>query len=71
MLYTDEWIYAPVGPERQRQLFAARTDPGAETDVAARHPDLVRDLHQRLIAWLQAVGAPPEALAALRDGTSA
>ena len=71
VLYTDEWIYAPVGPERQRQLFAARTDPGAETDVAARHPDLVRDLHQRLIAWLQAVGAPPEALAALRDGTSA
>ena len=44
------------GPRRdapaQRLLFDAESDPGETTDLAAAHPDVVRDLGRRLDAWL-------------------
>lgn len=62
VLYTADWAYAPIGPERQRQLFDLKADPDAETDVAADHPDVVKDLHRRLTAWLQDLESPVETL---------
>ncbi|MEE8398263.1 MAG: sulfatase, partial [Desulfobacterales bacterium] len=31
VIYTADWAYAPIGPERQRQLFDLKADPYAET----------------------------------------
>jgi hypothetical protein len=67
VLYTEDWAYAPIGPERQRQLFDLRTDPYAETDVAAAHPDTVANLHARFTDWLKDLQSPPETLDLLGD----
>jgi arylsulfatase A-like enzyme len=63
VLYTKRWAYAPIGPGGERELFDLKADPYAETDVASAHPAVVADLHEKLLAWLRSVDAPPEALA--------
>ncbi|MFN2378571.1 MAG: sulfatase [Candidatus Binatia bacterium] len=35
----------------RRELYDVRRDPGEKTDVAASHPDLVRDLEEEIAAW--------------------
>jgi len=66
VVYTKQWAYAPVGPRGEPELFDLASDPYAERDVSADHPDLVRDMHRDLLSWLQSVGAPAEAAAVLR-----
>lgn len=61
VLYTTEWAYVPIGPAGEKQLFDMRLDPYAATNVAADYPQIVRQLHERFLEWLQEVGAPPEA----------
>ncbi len=41
----------------QLELFDLATDLGERRDVAAEHPDLVADLHARLVAWRADTGA--------------
>ena len=67
VIYTEDWAYAPVGPERERQLFDLKADPYAETNIAADHPDRVKDLHERFTTWLQDLDSPTETLDLLRD----
>ena len=65
VLYSKKWIYVPVGPEGQRELFDAQDDPGAERNVAGDHRTVVNDLHEALLAWLKEMDAPPEAVQVL------
>ena len=65
VLYTEKWAYAPVGPDGKQELYDIVNDPYATQDVAGRHPEAVKDLHARLLAWLQDMDAPEDALAPL------
>jgi arylsulfatase A-like enzyme len=65
VLYTPEWAYAPIGPEGERELFALADDPYAEDNVAAAHPDVVKELHALLLGWLRDIGAAQETIALL------
>ncbi len=62
VIYTRDWAYAPVGPERERQLFDLKADPYAETNIAADSPDIVKELHERFEGWLQSLDSPTETL---------
>ncbi len=62
MLYTREWAYAPIGDEGRPMLFSLADDPAAERDVAAGHPQAVKEIHGKLLAWLEEMGAPSEAV---------
>jgi arylsulfatase A-like enzyme len=66
VLYTEQWAYAPIGPDGKQQLFDLTTDPYGETDVASDNPDVVQSLHSRLIDWLESLDAPEEALSSFR-----
>jgi hypothetical protein len=63
VLYDGRWAYAPIGATGARELYDLEIDPYAEHNVSVDHPTLVDDLHQRLLAWLEDIGAPPEAIA--------
>ena len=65
VLYTEKWAYAPVGMEGVAELYDIAADPYAETDIVADHPDVVQELHAKLIGWLREIDAPDEAIAAL------
>jgi arylsulfatase A-like enzyme len=60
---TDTWGYAPVGAQGQQELYDLTADPLAETDVAADHPDVVAELHERFLAHLREHDAPEPTLA--------
>ena len=62
VLHTKDWAYAPVGPERERQLFDLNADPHAETNIAADRPDIIKELHERFTAWLKSLDSPTETL---------
>ncbi len=63
VLYTEKWAYAPIGAQGERELYDLETDPYAEVNIASEHPDVVRSLHERLIAWLREIAAPQEVIA--------
>ena len=63
VLYTEQWAYVPIGPNSEVELFDLTADPYGETNVAAEHPDIVKNLHGRLVQWLQDMDAPDEAVA--------
>ena len=65
VLYTEKWAYAPIGADGEPELFDLEVDPYAEADIAAEEPAIVRDLQDRLIAWLREIDAPEEAIASL------
>ena len=62
VVYTKEWAYAPIGQEGAPELFHLATDPYAEKDVSADHPDAASDMHEKLVSWLREIGAPAAAL---------
>ena len=62
VLYTDRWAYAPIGAHNEPELYDLPSDPYAESDVAARHPDVTEELHAKLLAWLRSIDAPEEAI---------
>ncbi|MBT7302900.1 MAG: sulfatase [Victivallales bacterium] len=41
----------------RRELYNLRADIGETTDLAATQPELAKELHGKLVAWRQAVGA--------------
>ena len=65
VVYSEEWAYAPVGQEGERELYSLKDDPLTQTDVAAGHPDVVDGLHAKMLAWLGHMNAPAEWIAAL------
>jgi arylsulfatase A-like enzyme len=67
VLYTSEWAYAPVGAQGGAELYDLELDPHTETNVADDYPGVVRDLHERFLAWMQEMGAPEEAMAVFAE----
>jgi arylsulfatase A-like enzyme len=45
-------IYIPLREGVRYQLFDLRADPEERTDVAAQHPEVVRELRENLLAWM-------------------
>ncbi len=67
VVYTEKWAYVPVGADGERELYDLQADPYAEANVISEHPDVADDLHGKLLAWLQEVEAPEEAIAVFRS----
>jgi len=55
---TDEWCLLDSTNPARRLLYHKPTDPGEETNVAREHPEVVEDLHGRLLTELEGRGAP-------------
>jgi arylsulfatase A-like enzyme len=68
VLYTERWCYVPVGAEGTPELYELPRDPFAETDVAAKHPEAVKELQAMLAAELARMDAPEGTRAALASG---
>jgi arylsulfatase A-like enzyme len=53
---TPEWklIYMPLREGVRYQLFDLKNDPEQRVDVAARHPEVVKELRENLLAWMLA-----------------
>ena len=66
VVYSDEWMYAPIGMEGEAALFDRRADPMAETNVAAEHPDTARAMQDRLNQYLADLEAPERAVKAVQ-----
>jgi hypothetical protein len=45
-----------VSSDGQAELYAWREDPGEETNVAARQPEVLRQLQARLRQWQEETG---------------
>lgn len=58
----ERWGYAPIGADGKPELYDLAADPLAATDIAERHPDVVRDMHSLLVEFLREAGAAEEAL---------
>jgi len=65
VVYTPAWAYTPIGEAGSPELFDLAADPNAETDVAADHPDVVKDMHDRLVTWLRDMDAPDSTIDAM------
>ncbi len=61
-LYTDNWVYVPIGPDSRCELYDLRSDPYAEVNVAAEYPERTEEFHKSLVQWLRDIDAPAEAL---------
>jgi len=57
-LVTDRWGYTPVGAYGRCELYDLASDPLAETDVVADHPDQIADLYDLLLSHLVDHAAP-------------
>jgi len=51
---TRDWklIYLPLREGVRYELFDLKRDPEQLVDVAAQHPDVVRELRENLLAWM-------------------
>jgi len=63
LLYTEKWAYVPIGVGDGPELFEIATDPYAEDNVAADHPDVVGQLHARFLDWMRQIDAPADSIA--------
>jgi hypothetical protein len=59
-LVTRQWGYAPVGARGRCELYDLHADPLATADVARDHPEVLAELHEMLLAHLEAHGATEE-----------
>jgi len=60
------WLYASWLGDRPPMLFDRRSDPWITRNVAGKHPELTRRLHNLLVSDLRAMGADDEYADALR-----
>ncbi len=66
VVYTADWVYAPIGPEGESCLYDRLSDPVAETNVWADHPAVGREMQERLNSYLEELNAPTAALDAVQ-----
>ena len=67
-LYTNDWIYVPVGPDGGEELYDRDKDRLAADNVALQNPDTVSALREQFKAWLAGLDAPEAVGAALFGG---
>jgi arylsulfatase A-like enzyme len=64
-----EWtlvIQEPPDPEPP-ELYHTKTDPKEREDVINENVDQAKRLHREMLAWLQGMGTPPEAIDRLKQ----
>lgn len=66
VLYTEHWAYAPIGADGKPELYDLETDAYAESNRAFDHPEVVTELHGRLLDRLKELDAPQEARAVFK-----
>jgi arylsulfatase A-like enzyme len=66
-LVTQRWGYAPVGARGRPELYDLSVDPLAESDIAADHGEIVKELHQLFLDYLTEHNAPTEWMALWRE----
>lgn len=66
-VYTERWAYVPIGAEGRPELYDLESDPYGEQNLAGDLPDVAKEMHGRLLAWLEEMGAPAEAAAVFRQ----
>ncbi len=52
-----DWKLIEHYEDGRKEIFNLGDDPGETADLAAANPDVVRDLHAKLVEWRSAVGA--------------
>ncbi len=50
---TSAWKYIWWPTQKKAELFDLGADPGEQHNVAAAHPEVVKDLHRQLLAWMR------------------
>lgn len=68
---TEEWAFLCPPGGRQRELYDLGRDPHQAVNVIEEHSAVARDLHARLVGWLEGVGAPAERVRAYSDAAAA
>lgn len=53
----------------KNELYDIKQDPGERTDIAAQHPDIVKDLYQRYLDWWKYVSVDFDKYPAIYIGT--
>lgn len=62
-----DWKLQEFFEDGRLELYNLREDIGEKNNLAARHPDKVKELHARLTAWRKEINAP---MPRLNDGTN-
>ena len=58
-------------PDRPAELYHIVEDPGEQNDLAAEHPEVVRELYRKLFAWELTLERPLFMLRRAEEGWSA
>lgn len=63
---TEEWAFICAPKPWPSHLYKLRDDPDQLQDVIDEHPEVARELHEALLDFLAAMGAPPNRVAPFR-----
>lgn len=55
---SGDWKLIEFFETGAKELYDLRADESQKTNLAEKHPDKVKELHEKLVAWRKAVGAP-------------
>ncbi|MBL9211640.1 MAG: sulfatase [Opitutaceae bacterium] len=58
VIHAGDWKLMEFLEDRRLELYNLRDDVGETTNLATAQPERARELHARLVAWRQAIGAP-------------
>ncbi len=56
--WTLKLVEKGKGKEPEWHLFDLESDPGEETDLAAKHPEKVQELREKMESWKKSLGTP-------------
>jgi len=60
VVYSEKWAYVPIGVDGKSELFNIESDYYAESNVISSHTDIAKEMHEKLLVWLQEINAPEE-----------
>lgn len=55
---SGDWKLIEFFEDGKKELYNLKDDESQKTDLAAKQPDKVKELHAKLVAWRKAVNAP-------------
>jgi hypothetical protein len=59
---TEKWGYAPVGANGKPELYDLGSDPLADNDISAYNEDVVNEMHDLFISYMDDFDAPEDAM---------
>ena len=67
VMYTDKWAFVPRGANGTPELYDLSVDPSAELNTVDDHPEVVKELHDKLIRWFETMKLPREVIDRFRN----